>query len=139
MKILPILFLTSFCLSQGKPLNEIKVKPDFLMEVIENPSSGELHTLNYRGLKVIPISEDKLVELREKRFARQIIFGNISTKNDKPKILNINKYEILNGKVVIPSEWKSITYLMSRETFLRVLDEEIIINWDKWSDIMVPN
>lgn len=134
--LLLVLFFASFSFSHGEPLNAITARPDFMIEVTEAPNAENLHTLNYNGSKKMEIPEAELVKLRDEKFARQLIIGNFSTENGKVKVININKFEILDNKILVPSKHKGSTYLLERETMLRLLNEEIIINWSNWTSIL---
>lgn len=136
MRLLLILFFASFSFSQGEPLNAITARPDFMIEITQAPNAENLHTLNYNGSKEMKIPEAELVKLRDEKFARQLIIGNFSTENGKVKVININRFEILDNKILVRSKHKGLTYLLERETLLRLLNEEIIINWNNWASIL---
>jgi len=135
MKIIIPLFMAFFATSRANPLDEIVLNPDFIIEVTESAQGLNPHAISYDGAKKLKIPIGNLVDLRNKKYDRQIIIGKFSEKNENIHVIKINKFEISGNKVLVPSSEDGLIYLLDRETLLRILGGEIIINWDKWSDL----
>ena len=139
MKKLLILYLVSFSFSQGEPLDTIIINPNFIIETTKITNVEQLHTLNYDGSKIMKIPIVELAKLHDKKFVRQLIMGNFSVENGEIKVIDLNRFEILNSKVLVPSKRKGTKYLLDREILLKLLNEQITINWNNWSDILVDH